>query len=248
MKNRTYNFFANDYDLKRKKPWKDFESYLKFLREKGYCFKGIKMDIGCANGRHFNVLYNNESKIIGIDNSIEFLLIALKNLREESQLGWNQSNQISLILADFENLPIRYQKVQNIFSIATLHHAESESKRIKVISEMFHSLNKNGYLIFTVWRRWQNKYRRYFIIEWFKRTLNLKYRYYQKKIGLTEFGDKFVPWTLSSENMTFNRFYHFFTKKELIRLLKLFSIQDFRKFGGSTNKDNFFLLVQKNSK
>jgi hypothetical protein len=73
------------------------------------------------------------------------------------------------------------------------------------------------------------------------------YRTTQNKRELEEFGDKFIPWTISKENLTYNRFYHFFSCKELKRLLKSFVIKELKKIGGPNKKDNFFVLAKKES-
>ena len=82
-------------------------------------------------------------------------------------------------------------------------------------------------------------------MEWFKRTFTVKFKKNQKIIGLEEFGDKYVPWTLSEEQKTYNRFYHFFSKFELKKLLKIFNVIEFKITGGPTEKDNFFIFARK---
>jgi hypothetical protein len=67
----------------------------------------------------------------------------------------------------------------------------------------------------------------------------------QKDKGLEDFGDKLVPWTLSKEKSVHLRFYHFFSKREVKKLLQDFEIIDFRLTGGPTDKDNFFVLARK---
>ena len=245
MKNSSYNNIAKDYDLKRKKPWNSLELYFKSLKEKGYSFKELIVDLGCANGRHFPLLYNSDSRLIGIDNSIELLKIAREYLNDETQYTKKQSNYIQIVLADFISLPIRPQKIQHIFSIATLHHARDKFERLNAISEIFNSLGNNGFIFITVWRRWQKKFIDYFIKDWLKRRFSFKFKNQQKNIGLTEFGDIHVPWKISNEIIACNRFYHLFTKRELKKLMKNFSVKTFTKYGGSKNKDNYFILAQK---
>ena len=135
--------------------------------------------------------------------------------------------------------------INNIFSIAAIHHIKGKEKRQEVIFNLHNLIKKNGFLLVTVWRRWQKKLKKYFIIDKLKRSLNLKYLRRQNKMNLREFGDKYVSWTVSKEKRTYNRFYHFFSKKELKDLLKNYEIKEFKLTGGPTYKDNFFLLTQK---
>ncbi len=63
--------------------------------------------------------------------------------------------------------------------------------------------------------------------------------------GLEEFGDQYVSWKISSEKKKYNRFYHFFSKREIKKLIKTFKVQEFKILGGPNNRDNFFILAQK---
>ncbi len=245
MENFNYNRIAKDYHFKRIKPWKTLENFLSYLREKEYSFNGFCVDLGCANGRHFIIFKTSKNKLIGIDNSLEFLKIAKERLRDNSQYNKNESDNIQLILGDLNFIPVRSQSIQTFFSIATIHHIKGIKKRQSAISQMFNLLNTNGFFLLSVWRRWQENLKKYFIFDWFKRKFNPKFKKQQKNLDLKDFGDRFVPWTISKEKKTYNRFYHFFSRREMLKLLKLFKIKELKKIGGPGNEDNFFILAQK---
>ncbi|MFW9825378.1 MAG: class I SAM-dependent methyltransferase [Candidatus Thorarchaeota archaeon] len=246
MEGNTFDQIAKDYHSKRKKPWKPLEFFLEYLKKKRYGFHGICLDLGCANGRNFKILGVKPKKLIGIDFSLEFLKIAQNNLKNPNEFSKSESNLIQILLADINHLPIRTNSVSNIFSIATIHHIKDKNTRKKLISHLYSILNQNGYLLITVWRKWQEKYRSYFLIDGIKRSISYKHREHQKLSGLNQFGDKYVPWTLSTENKIYKRFYHFFSKHEIKNLLKEFMIKEFKIMGGPNNNDNFFILAQKN--
>lgn len=244
MKNNYYNKIAYDYHLKRKRPWKPLESFLNYLKTKNHLFNGFSIDLGCANGRNFKIFKEPNNKLVGIDSSYKFLEIARGNLKDSTQYSINDANNIQLILGDLNNIPIRADSIQTVFSIATIHHIKDVDKREKVIKQIANILKENGNFILTIWRKWQKSLKKYFIGDLFKRLLSPKYRKQQNKLGLCEFGDRSVPWTLSKEGITYNRFYHFFSKHEIKKLLKRFKIKELKSLGGSTNKDNFFVLVK----
>jgi SAM-dependent methyltransferase len=152
---------------------------------------------------------------------------------------------VNLILSDVKALPLRPSSVANIFSIATIHHIRTKAQRKNVIAQLYKIIKNNGFLVLTVWRRYQKKYRYYFISDKIKRIFIQKYKKIQDSSGLAEYGDKYIPWTLSKRKLTFNRFYHFFAKKELQKLLKEFTIKVFTRRGGPNKRDNFFILTQK---
>jgi ubiquinone/menaquinone biosynthesis C-methylase UbiE len=240
-----WNLIAEDWDRKRSKPWRALEDFIDFLKNENIEFKGINVDIGCGNGRNFILFNGNNSKIIGIDKSIDLLKKAKKKRDEKGFSDNLNANKVDLILADMQFLPIRKNSIHNIFSIAALHHIKTSRNRQMVISEIYRILKISGLLLITVWRKWQERFRKHFIIDFLKRMLSKKFRKSQKELGLPEFGDKFVSWTLPQKNETVNRFYHLFSKREIFSLLKRFSIKEFKKMGGSTGKDNFFILTKK---
>jgi len=241
MENFSYDNIADDYDSKRKKPWKALKDFLYFLSKRGYNFKGTCIDLGCANGRHFELFQNSNNKIIGIDNSSALLKLALERLKSSNSYS---KTKIQLILADLKFIPIRNHAIQNVFSIATIHHIKGQLERTNAITQLLDLLREEGYLLITVWRRWHKKVKKHFIVDWFKR-INPRYKHQQEKLGLKEFGDKFVPWTFTRKDVTFHRFYHFFSMMEIKKLLQNFIIREFKMMGGPTKKDNFFILGQK---
>lgn len=242
-----WNKFAKDYHNKRRKPWNAFKSFFNETINEGYTFNGLIIDLGCANGRHFSVLKNDNNRIIGIDNSIEFLKIAKENLPKNGKKDFNTSNT-NLLLADISKLPLRDNSIKNIISIAALHHIRTKKEREETFDFLYKTLSYGGLLLISVWRRWQKRFKTHFIKNWFKRKLKPNFKKEQMSKGLTEFGDIFVPWTISSENNTINRFYHLFSSKELHCLLTKFKIIKFEKRGGPGKKDNYFVLAQKTNK
>lgn len=245
MENSVFDKIAEDYHLKRKKPWRPLEFFIDFLKNKGICFRGNILDLGCANGRNFKIMSKPPNKLIGIDISLQLLKIANKNLRNADEFSAYKSKFYQLIHADLVNLPIRNNSVHIIFSIATLHHIKQKSEQKRAIVHMYELLKVKGKLILTVWRKWQKQFRDYFLAEWLKRNFTKDYKIQQKEKGLEEFGDKLVPWSLSKENEVYNRFYHFFSKRELKKLLGIYRIEEFKITGGPTNRDNFFILARK---
>jgi len=245
MEVSDYNLFASDYHSKRKKPWKALKIFIDQMKNDGYTFKGVILDLGCANARNFKIIGEFPKKIIGIDNSLELLKIANDNLKNIKQYTPAESNFYQILLGDLNFLPIRPNSISNIFSIATIHHIKTKSNREKLIHFSLRVLKKDGALIVTVWRKWQKKYRRYFLFDLIKRRFNNKYRHRQENKGLPEFGDKFVPWGTSVGNIFYNRFYHFFSIHEIKDLLNDCEVKVFKIMGGPTNNDNFFIAAYK---
>ncbi|KKL67606.1 hypothetical protein LCGC14_2133310 [marine sediment metagenome] len=245
MEGSNFNFFAKDYHSKRKKAWRPLKIFLSHLKNKGTTFNGIILDLGCGNGRNFKILGDSPMKLVGIDISLELIKIVKENLKNLSQFSQFESKFYQILLGDIKNLPIRPDSIQNIFSIAAIHHIQKNTVRKDLIIQLFKILKTNGNLILTVWRKWQKKYRVYFIIDWFKRKFNNNHREQQNIIGLHEFGDKYVPWTISNEQKIYKRYYHFFSKREIKKILEKFTIKEFQIMGGPNKRDNFFIYACK---
>ena len=245
MKNYSFDSIAKDFHSKRKKPWRPLVFFLQFLKKKGYFFRGTLLDLGCANGRNFKLMNESPNKLIGIDISFNLLKIARSDLKNVDHFSSNESKFFQLIQGDIVNIPIRENSIDTIYSIATIHHIKKKSERKKAFIQMHETLKEKGNLILTVWRKWQIKFRDYFIWDWIKRNFTINYQTQQKMIGLEEFGDKYVSWTLSDKSITYDRFYHFFSKSELKKLMGAFEIKEFKITGGPTQKDNFFIFAKK---
>ncbi|MBY8981046.1 MAG: class I SAM-dependent methyltransferase [Candidatus Lokiarchaeota archaeon] len=247
MSKKIYDILALDYHQKRFYPWKDFEVYFNKLIQKGVSFNGYNIDLGCANGRNFKIFLQSDVKLIGIDNSIEFLKISRNRLKTGNNYTMKERRSIELIQSDINSIPIRPEAVNNLFSIATIHHIKNIHKRYHALNQIYAILKDNGLLFLTLWRKYQKKYRYYFVRDWIKRLYSSNYRIKQRNLDLAEHGDKFIPWTISKENLTYNRFYHFYSRKELKKLVKNFVIKEIKKKGGPNKRDNFFVLVKKES-
>jgi SAM-dependent methyltransferase len=245
MEENSYDFFAKDYHNKRRYHWRDLENFLRELNDKKVYFNGYNLDLGCANGRNFNLFLQSNSKLIGIDNSIELLRLARERLKKSTNNSNFNPKSIYLVLSDVKALPLRPNAITNIFSIATIHHIKKNIQRNYVLSQIYNIMKNDGFLVLTVWRRYQKKYRFYFISDRIRRFFIPKYSNTQKELGLIEYGDKYIPWTLSNKNITYNRYYHFFSLKEIKKLLKNYIIRVILKKGGPNKKDNFFILTQK---
>jgi len=245
MNDIYYNKLAEDYHQKRKKPWKSLEDFLKIVNSKNVQFMGLSIDLGCANGRNFKLLHSNNTRLIGVDNSIQFLKIAYQELNDKDQFSISEKNSIHLLLSDILFLPIRPNTINNVFSIATIHHIKDKKERKNLINQISKILKSDGYLLFSVWRKYQKDYKTYFIIDRIKRIFNTSYFKKQKELGLNEFGDKYVSWEISKDHKPYFRFYHFFSKIEVKKLLKNYRVKELIKLGGPNKKDNYFVIAKK---
>lgn len=197
LKETKSNFdkIAEEFSKTRESPWEIMESFLLYIKE------GDKiLDIGCGNGRLYELVKEKSVDYVGIDNSEKMIEIAKKKFPEAR-----------FLIADALNLPFKNEEFDAAFMIAVFPHIPSEKLQIQALSEVNRVLKKNGYLFITCWNLFQPKY---FLI-------NLKNRFKNPKIyqgvGLRDF---FIPWKSSKGEILAQRFHHLFTKKELKKILK----------------------------
>jgi len=239
MKESCYDGFAKDYDNKRKNPWMPLKIFLDDLENQDYKFNGITIDLGCGNGRNLPLLKKPNNFVIGIDKSLNFLHLA-KNRKDLRDL------KIHFLLSDMLALPIRPNSINSIFSIASIHHVMNMKERSLIMEFCNLILRRKGYIVISVWRKFQKKYKNYFLFEFLRQKVSLGYKKRQESHGLREFGDIIIPWTVSSKQITYIRYYHLFSKKELKKLLVGFKLLQLSKLGGPNGKDNYFIFAEKN--
>ena len=186
-----YNLIAKEFSRTRNYPWQE----LRFLFD-AYLGKSERiLDLGCGNGRYIPFFEKQKSDYFGIDNSTELIQIARKKY-PKAQFFTEDALSLSF--------PNNY--FDKIYSIALLHQIPSEEFRLQLLKEAKRVLRLKGLLILTVWKF----HRRQELILLLKYTL-------LKIFGKSkmDWRDIFVSWGRETE-----RYYHFFSKRELENLIK----------------------------
>lgn len=217
----NYNLTADDFSRTRNFVW-DLESLSEYISS------GDKiLDLGCGNGRLFEILKDKCIDYLGVDNSENLIEIARKKYPEAR-----------FETADVFNLPFQNDFFDKVFSIRALHHIPSKALRMKFLQEAKRVLKKDGILVLTCWNAWDSKC---------KINLLRMFKYGFLKIfrmAKLDFGDAFVPWFKTGNRI--RRYYHFFTKSELrqsaeksgLKVKKIWA----EKFGGHSD---IYLVAQK---
>ena len=100
----------------------------------------LVLDIGCGGGRNIKTYQNDNVKIIGLDNSKEFIKICLEQ-------------NLNVVFSDMTKLPFTDNHFDNLISIASFHHLTNNEDRIKAIQEMSRVLKPNGTVIMSIWSK-----------------------------------------------------------------------------------------------
>jgi ubiquinone/menaquinone biosynthesis C-methylase UbiE len=230
-KKEVWDTIAESFDTTRRKPWDICLDFIKNLDS-----NSIVVDLGCGNGRHLLPCAQHCKAAIGADISRNLLKIVQKKVEE------NEFSNILLIQSDLISLPIKNSSFDAALFIASLHNIKGRENRIKALKEMYRILKKDGVGLISVWSKWQDRFRKHFILD-----LMLFPFKYVKDFGKHEFGDIKIFWKQHKLNVP--RFYHLYSRKEIKRDVKnagfeIIEIKDV-KIKSTKYPDNYFLIVKK---
>lgn len=217
---QDYNLIADEFSSKRQEPWPELE----FLFD-DYLVSGEKvLDLGCGNGRFFELCQDKKADYTGVDPSEKLIAIAKKKYPDGNFLA-----------ADALRLPFADNYFDKIYSIAVLHHIPSKELRLQFLKEAKRVLKQQGLFIFTAWKFSQSK----------MRLLLLKFTILKLfRLSKLDFGDVLDPWGKTGVK----RFYHWYSEKELITLAREAGFE-IKKSGlinnEKGNRRNIYLVAEK---
>lgn len=218
----TWNAIAESFDTTRQKPWKYCLNFIQTLQK-----DDVVADIGCGNGRHLVPCAEQCASVFGVDISIKMLRIAKKKIQ-----GGSHRN-VTLVHADAVHLPFNENSFDAVLFIASLHNIHGKVHRISALNELRRVLKPNAVALISVWSRWQKKYYRFFLKQFFIRP--------------GEFGDIEVCWR--QHNLNHPRFYHMYSKNEFYRELHRTGFDIIRldcvRIHSKRYPDNYFALVRR---
>ncbi len=183
------------------------------------------LDLGCGNGRLYKIFKDKKTDYVGVDNSSELIEIAKENYPH-----------LDFRVADALRLPFPDNYFDKVYSIRALHCFPSKEFRLQFLAEAKRVLKPGGALVLTVWNVWECQDK--------QNLLRLARSTFLKIIGASklDFGDTFVPWEGEVQ-----RYYHFFTKKELKDLTKKagFEVDKIWTTGKEWKYSDFYIVARK---
>jgi tRNA (uracil-5-)-methyltransferase TRM9 len=215
---QNYNLIAKEFSASRREIWEELNFLFANLKE------GEKvLDLGCGNGRWYQVFKEKKVDYFGVDNSEKLIEIAKENFPDAK-----------FFIGDALNLSFPDNFFDKVYSIALLHHIPSENFRVEVLKETKRVLKPGGILILTCWR-----------IHQLGEILSLLKYTFLKIIGKSklDFRDTFLLWGKKTL-----RYYHFFTQRELENLVRKAGFEILES--GVTknkrgNRQNYYIICQK---
>ncbi|MEK7167062.1 MAG: methyltransferase domain-containing protein [Patescibacteria group bacterium] len=217
---KDYEKIAEEFSDTRQYLWEDLKEFNQYIQN-----GDTILDLGCGNGRLFELFNNKKINYFGIDNCEKLIEIA----KEKYKL-----TKVNFFIEDALDLSFEDQKFDVIFCVAVFNHIPSKELRIKVLENIKRVLKKDGILIMTNWNLYQKKFFFFVIKNFFKKIIF----YFSKTIMNLDFGDVFMPWKLKDEII--HRYYHAFTMRELSELFKKTGFKVIKKYYTQKHKKTNF--------
>ncbi len=184
------------------------------------------LDVGCGNGRLWRAFKNKNIKYTGVDNCQELISLARKKI---------SSSRASFLVSDILDLKeLPDNNFDIIFCIAVLHHIPGANLRELALLNLKRKTKKNGKIIITVWNLWASPKHRPLIIK------NLLLKIIGK--NKMDIGDILFNWGKKKEKGGSQRYYHAFTRKELINLSRAVGLKIEKIY---KDKFNYYLILTK---
>ena len=217
-----YDAIADSFSDTRSRPWPEMEKFASLVA------RGDRvLDIGCGNGRMYQLLAEKAISYEGIDVSAGLIRHAQAQWGSVGTLAQSGSTfdaRANFRVGSWLALPYPDASFDVVVSIATLHHIPSGELRLTAMREAARVLKPGGFFMMTNWNRWKLAH-----------LENIAETWWRKLCGSGEdWNDLRIPWKRGPERV--DRYYHAFTYRELRRLCERagFTVQEhypeFRKF------------------
>lgn len=200
----NYNRNAEDFSRARQEVWSETE----FLVE-DYLTSGDKvLDLGCGNGRYFELMKDKEINYFGVDNSEQLIEIAQERYSDYLDISPPSDRpQAEFQVGDCLNLSFPSNYFTIAYSFAVLHHIPSQRLREKFVKEVQRVLKPDSFFIVAAWNVWNDSDKKKKIV---KNNL-------LRKVGLSKLGSNDIKTSYGGLDQVY---LHCFKKEELVDLIE----------------------------
>src|SRR3989338_8954713 len=153
-----YDIIAAEFSASRAHLWGEFAEFGKFVQP-----GNAVLDVGCGNGRLYEVLQDKNVSYLGIDVSEKLVQLARDKWMDATMIEptkmLGRAKPLVPIFEVGDILTLRYQQQFDVvFGIAMLHHIPSVALRQKAAQRLYEALKPGGTLVLTVWNLWQPRF------------------------------------------------------------------------------------------
>jgi len=138
----VYDHIADHFASTRAYAWPEVESFVTAIADNEGLDRAL--DIGCANGRHTELLAEYGADAIGVDVSRGLLSAAATRQHDHGFAA-------DLVQGDAAHLPFADDTFSAVVYVATLHHLRPESTRRESLAELGRVLGSGGLALISAW-------------------------------------------------------------------------------------------------
>ncbi|HYE60255.1 MAG TPA: methyltransferase domain-containing protein [Candidatus Kapabacteria bacterium] len=131
----AYNTIAASFSATRSYLWEDLKPLRQYVKDGDSI-----LDVGCGNGRLFQLFEGMNISYTGIDQSDELIQIAKKKFPKGT-----------FIVGEMTKLPLLNATADIIFCIGAFHHLPTDETRKDTLQEMKRVLIQGGTIVMTNW-------------------------------------------------------------------------------------------------
>lgn len=185
---RVYNLIAKHFSSTRNQVWDSFRPFAAYIKK-----SDAVLDLGCGNGRVYQILADLSVRYVGVDQSEELIALA----REHNP-------NLDFRVMEMSQLDFPDAEFDVVFLLAVLHHSPTREHRLATLREIARVLKPGGYVIMTNWNLHS---------DWAKTQLETG----NWKLGGS--GEYVVPWKNDKGEILGERVYFAYSPEELEELL-----------------------------
>jgi alkylated DNA repair protein alkB family protein 8 len=220
-----YDAIAPEFAATRTSPWPEMARIAPVVP-----VGGRVLDVGCGNGRAYQLFAGSAIEYDGLDVSAELIAIARRE---------HQDQLITFRVGSVLALPYEDETFDAVLMIASLHHVPSAALRRRALEEGRRVLKPGGSLFMTNWDLWGwSRLKRR--LSWMAGNL------LKMAVGRSEYdwNDSLIPWKRGVK-VPVQRYYHCFTLGELARLCRQagFEVLENDRVNEQTGRDRNLVTV-----
>lgn len=141
----TYDAIASHFAATREYAWPEVEAFLDGREG------AVSLDIGCANGRHAELLAARTERVVGVD-------VSRGLLAEARTRAASREFDMDLVQGDAAGLPIRESGIDLAVYVATIHHLPTRGQRVASLDELARVLAPGGRGLVSAWSTAHEKF------------------------------------------------------------------------------------------
>ncbi len=139
----SYAIIARDFDKTRNASWEDFNIFEPFGKE-----NMDVLDVGCGNGRLYEILKKKNISYTGIDQNEYFI--------EQARARYEGAFFYRASVLNLDGIPeLAGHRYDVIFCVAVLSHVPSKEWRTQVMNSLKRLLKPGGVLLMLNWNLWR---------------------------------------------------------------------------------------------